>query len=107
MRYVRKMWVHFLSGMLLVSSVCVQIAEGQASKVELSGTVVQKTVKAGVGFRQGVWYSLSTTDGLSGEIVRSIAQDREGRLWFCTNNGLSHFDGEYITNYTFEPICCT
>ncbi|NOY63205.1 MAG: regulator [Gammaproteobacteria bacterium] len=39
------------------------------------------------------WQSFSSEDGLAGDIVFSIAEDRQGALWFGTNKGLSRFDG--------------
>jgi hypothetical protein len=40
------------------------------------------------------WTNLTTKDGLAGNIVYSIAQDREGVLWFGTHQGLSRWDGK-------------
>lgn len=40
------------------------------------------------------WTNLTTHDGLAGNIVYSVAQDREGTLWFGTNNGVSRYDGK-------------
>ena len=40
------------------------------------------------------WTNLSTKDGLAGNIVYSIAQDREGTLWFGTDKGVSRHDGK-------------
>lgn len=40
------------------------------------------------------WKNLSARDGLAGNIVYSIAQDRQGHLWFGTNRGLSRWDGK-------------
>jgi len=39
------------------------------------------------------WSSLSTKNGLAGNIVYSIAQDDSGVFWFGTNKGVSRFDG--------------
>ena len=49
---------------------------------------------AGVGRWNGKkWENLSTKDGLAGDIVYSIAQDKTGAMWFGTNNGVSRYDG--------------
>ena len=40
------------------------------------------------------WTNLTTRDGLAGNIVYSVAQDREDTLWFGTNNGVSRYDGK-------------
>ena len=45
------------------------------------------------------WYNLTTADGLAGNIVYSIAQDKNNVLWFGTNNGLSRYDGATWTTY--------
>jgi hypothetical protein len=61
-----------------------------------------KTVKAGEGIRQGVWFSLSVPDGLSNSSVRAILQDSRGVLWFGTDGGVNRYDGEHFTNFTTE-----
>ena len=42
----------------------------------------------------------TTDDGLVRNYIGRIRRDRAGRLWFCTVEGLSVFDGETFTNYT-------
>jgi ligand-binding sensor domain-containing protein len=44
------------------------------------------------------WKNLTARDGLAGNIVYSIAQDRQGRLWFGTNRGVSRWDGKAFQN---------
>ncbi|HVF30570.1 MAG TPA: two-component regulator propeller domain-containing protein [Pyrinomonadaceae bacterium] len=39
-------------------------------------------------------------DGLAHDRVGQIARDSVGFLWFCTNEGLSRFDGYEFKNYT-------
>src|ERR1051326_2071539 len=41
----------------------------------------------------------TTEDGLVRNWVLRIRQDSRGRLWFCTVEGLSLFDGERFANY--------
>jgi ligand-binding sensor domain-containing protein len=41
----------------------------------------------------------TTEDGLVRNWVRRIHSDSRGRLWFCTVEGLSIFDGERFANY--------
>ena len=41
-------------------------------------------------------------DGLASNWVRNIYQDSRGRIFFCTLNGLSVYDGARFTNYTVD-----
>lgn len=41
----------------------------------------------------------TNADGLAGDGVNAIVQDRQGNLWFGTDNGLSRFDGTNWVNY--------
>lgn len=41
----------------------------------------------------------TTADGLASNRVNKIVQDSHGYLWFCTNDGLSRFDGYGFTSY--------
>ena len=47
--------------------------------------------------------SLTIDDGLAHNKVNTICQDREGFLWFGTNEGLSRYDGYSIVNYRHDP----
>lgn len=40
------------------------------------------------------WENYTTKDGMSGNIVYSIAQDKNGVMWFGTDSGLTRFDGK-------------
>lgn len=42
----------------------------------------------------------TTEDGLSSNVVYSAFQDRQGYIWFCTDAGVSRFDGIRFQNYT-------
>ncbi len=44
----------------------------------------------------------TTADGLPSNRISRIVRDSRGYLWFCTENGLSRFDGSRFTNYTPE-----
>jgi ligand-binding sensor domain-containing protein len=39
-------------------------------------------------------------DGLAGSTVYSMAQDKDGFIWFATETGLSRFDGTHFRNFT-------
>ena len=41
----------------------------------------------------------TTADGLPRDRVYEIVSDARGFIWFCTNDGLSRFDGYEFTNY--------
>jgi ligand-binding sensor domain-containing protein len=41
----------------------------------------------------------TTADGLARDQVNCIRRDSRGFLWFCTEEGLSRFDGYKFTNY--------
>jgi ligand-binding sensor domain-containing protein len=44
------------------------------------------------------WRSVTTKDGLAGNIVYSIAQDPEGALWFGTDAGISRYESGKFVN---------
>jgi len=49
---------------------------------------------------QGVWKNYRYVDGLANNIVIDIFQDKEGFIWFGTNNGgVSRFDGKNWKTY--------
>ena len=55
---------------------------------------------AGVSrYADGNWTTFTTSDGLAGDVVYSIAQGPDGVYWFGTNNGLSRFDGSTWKTY--------
>lgn len=41
-------------------------------------------------------------DGLPGSTVYQAVEDRQGYIWFATNQGVSRFDGRVFTNYYKE-----
>lgn len=47
----------------------------------------------------GGWTNYTSRDGLAGDIVYSLAQDRNGVMWFGTNKGVSSFDGTHWTTH--------
>ena len=59
------------------------------------GSIWAGTWGAGASRWDGkAWTNLTTKDGLAGNIVYSVAQGRDGALWFGTNNGVSRWDGK-------------
>jgi signal transduction histidine kinase/ligand-binding sensor domain-containing protein len=46
---------------------------------------------------------ISTADGLPNDVVYAIVQDRQGFMWFGTENGLARYDGYHFTVYQRDP----
>lgn len=44
----------------------------------------------------------TTADGLANNFINRIVRDSRGYLWFCTDEGLSRFDGYRFVNYSTE-----
>ncbi|MCH7880278.1 MAG: regulator [Proteobacteria bacterium] len=53
-------------------------------------------------FKDGQWTNLMEKDGLAGNIVYSMAQDKSGVYWFGTNKGLSRYDGTRWYNWNIH-----
>ena len=53
--------------------------------------------------QEPIFEHYTTDHGLSGSIVRSIIQDKEGYLWFGTYSGLDRFDGITFKSYKNIP----
>jgi serine phosphatase RsbU (regulator of sigma subunit)/ligand-binding sensor domain-containing protein len=59
------------------------------------------TAGGGVIRYDGVdFITYTTKDGLVNDVVRSIAEDSIGNLWFGTNRGVSRFDGREFTSFS-------
>ena len=47
----------------------------------------------------------TNADGLAGDTVKDIFEDKTGTLWFATSSGVSHYDGETFNTITVNgPI---
>ncbi len=67
------------------------------------GSIWAGTWGGGVSRYDGkAWSNFSAGQGLAGNIVYSMAQDREGVLWFGTNNGVSRYDGKTWKSITVK-----
>ena len=42
----------------------------------------------------------TTTDGLAGDHVTAILEDKGGNLWFATSHGVSRYNGQSFTPFT-------
>ncbi|MGE0639969.1 MAG: two-component regulator propeller domain-containing protein [Thermoanaerobaculia bacterium] len=45
------------------------------------------------------WSVYDSSDGLAGDAIRDLLQDRDGFLWIATSSGLSRFDGVAFESY--------
>jgi len=62
--------------------------------VAADDTVWAGTWGGGVSRFDGrTWSNVTTKDGLAGDIVYSIAQGKDGAMWFGTSGGVSRYDG--------------
>ena len=65
----------------------------------VDGSVWAGTWGGGVARWDGkTWTNFTVRQGLAGNIVYSMAQDKSGVLWFGTNRGLSRYDGHGFKN---------
>lgn len=72
-----------------------------AMHIDADDTVWIGTWGGGVGRYDGEnWTTLTSRDGLAGDIVYSIARTPDGAYWFGTNRGLSRFDGTNWQTFT-------
>ena len=46
---------------------------------------------------------LNSQDGLPQNSVRAISQDKNGLMWFATEDGIARYDGQRIETYTHQP----
>ena len=77
----------------------VVVQGGRSTAIDLTVTPLQEErVPAGRG--RGHWQTFSVADGLVSNTVYAIYQDREGALWFGTENGVSRYDGRAFTSFT-------
>ena len=64
------------------------------------GSIWAGTWGAGASRWDGkAWSNLTSTDGLAGNIVYSLAQDKEGAIWIGTNNGVTRYDGKAFRSF--------
>ena len=63
------------------------------------GSIWAGTWGAGASRWNGkVWTNYTVKDGLAGNIVYSVAQGRDGAMWFGTSTGVSRWDGKAFKN---------
>src|SRR5690606_30623497 len=49
----------------------------------------------------------SKIDGLPSSTVHEAFQDSKGYMWFCTDMGISRFDGESFENFNLRDGLCS
>jgi ligand-binding sensor domain-containing protein/two-component sensor histidine kinase len=75
--------------------------EEKSALCDKNGNLWFATGGGGASRYDGKNFTNFTTDhGLIDNIVRSIAEDRQGNIWFGTNNGVSCYNGRSFTNFT-------
>jgi ligand-binding sensor domain-containing protein len=52
--------------------------------------------------REFKYLNFSSKEGLAGDNIYSITQDKDGFIWIATGTGLSRFDGTAFKNFTTE-----
>lgn len=78
-------------------------APAPTAQDEASAGAVAAEVSAPLPERPVRFEQLSIDEGLSESVVRAILQDREGFLWFATDDGLNRFDGSNFLIYKNDP----
>ncbi|HEX4312015.1 MAG TPA: two-component regulator propeller domain-containing protein [Acidobacteriaceae bacterium] len=53
-----------------------------------------------LGGPEGVFTTLTTNDGLSGNLIEALCEDREGGLWVGTSRGLDRIFNGHVQNWT-------
>jgi ligand-binding sensor domain-containing protein/signal transduction histidine kinase len=64
---------------------------------------ISVTVKAQYNFSQLQFKSISIENGLTNNKVNAVSKDKQGFIWFATNDGLCRYDGIHIRAYYPTP----
>ncbi|HXQ73434.1 MAG TPA: two-component regulator propeller domain-containing protein [Pyrinomonadaceae bacterium] len=93
-----------------------RFVEGKTQTYPLQGPMPQFQTRSMIRDRQGgMWIgtidrglvhihngrvdTFTVSDGLSGQFVNSVFEDREGNIWVVTTNGLDRFHDSAVTTY--------
>jgi sugar lactone lactonase YvrE len=77
------------------------VGYGKSILCDSRGSLWFGTQGGGVSKYDGKSFTTFTTaQGLANNIVRSIAEDKNGNLWFGTDGGVSKYDGKSFTTFT-------
>ncbi len=75
----------------------------QMIKINLLLAILLLLVKIAAGSEPELWFkSLSVADGLSESTVQCIIQDRKGKIWMGTRDGLNRFNGYNFKVYNYN-----
>jgi signal transduction histidine kinase/ligand-binding sensor domain-containing protein len=88
-----------MRAMLLAVVAAISFAGKAAAAESRAGLLLS----GGVPSQPAPFMHLTLEDGLSDQRVQALLQDRDGFLWFGTNNGLNRYDGHDIVNYRNDP----
>jgi ligand-binding sensor domain-containing protein/signal transduction histidine kinase len=64
------------------------------------GALWASTASGAARLSGGEWQSFTTAQGLAGDDVASVYEDREGSIWVATSKGLSCYRDGKFTNFT-------
>lgn len=79
--------------LLLLSLLHIAVAADSDSVSKVRSALLSRNIQ---------FTTLSVTDGLSQAAVNSIVQDREGYIWFATQEGLNRYNGYEIVVYQHD-----
>ena len=66
------------------------------------------TNKGAGKFHQSIFTIYDKGDGLAGNVIRGISEDKNGHMWFASQeNGISCFDGTNFMNFDAEKGLCS
>ena len=68
-------------------------------RIRLMALAICSAVGLSLSAQQFSFYHFGLADGLSNLSVRALAQDRAGRIWLATGNGLFRFDGNRFDRF--------
>jgi ligand-binding sensor domain-containing protein len=61
--------------------------------VDSRGKVWFGTTEGLSSLQDDVWQNFTVEEGLSGNRINAIVEDRERKIWLATGNGISCYDG--------------
>ena len=93
---IKNLFIHLLIWLSVATSTSVLSYESLTSK-KISTTSANAPISESNNLLK--FSQLSTLDGLSSSNVFGITQDKQGYIWFATEDGLNRFDGTSFVTY--------